>query len=101
MTADDQLYGWKDISKFLGVEVRTAQRYEKRCLPIRRNDAVHGRVYAVKAELQAWRDGVSAGVSERARPIAAVHAMLTLPGALPPGRYVVTICLTEHLETSR
>lgn len=101
MTADDQLHGWKDIARHLGVQVRTAQRYEKRGLPIRRNDAIQGGVYAVKAELQVWRDGFGPGVGSPMTPITAWHAMLTLSEPLAPGRYVVSIALTEHVSTGR
>ena len=101
MTADDQLHGWKDISRHLGVQVRTAQRYEKRGLPIRRNDAIRGGVYAVKAELQVWRDGFGSSAGSAVTPITAWHAMVTLSEPLAPGRYVVSIALTGHASPAR
>ena len=96
MTAEDQLHGWKDVSRFLGIEVRTAQRYEKRGLPIRRNAATRGGVYAIKSELQAWRDGRESEMSGNSRPVAEWHAMVTFAEPLPPGRYVMSILMTEH-----
>lgn len=96
MTADDQLHGWKDIARYLGVEVRTAQRHERRGLPIRRNHSVGGRVYAVKAEMQAWRDGFSATPTSRTEPGLVWHALVTLNEPLPAGRFVLSIALTEQ-----
>lgn len=101
MTADDQLHGWKDIARHLGVQVRTAQRYERRGLPIRRNDAIRGGVYAVKAELQAWRDGFGSAAGPTTPPLTSWHGMVTLSEPLAPGRYVVSLALTAHEPTLR
>lgn len=50
------LTGWKDIANYLGMGVRTAQRYELQFgLPIRRPAGKErGSVVATKAELDAW-----------------------------------------------
>jgi len=96
MTAGDQLKGWKDIARYLGVETRTAQRYVKRGLPIRRTDPIRGAVYAVKVELQAWRDGLATAKGPVVPPRLSVHALLTLSEPLPAGRYVMSIAVTEH-----
>ena len=51
-----ELVGWKEIAGYLRVSVRTAQALEKeRGLPVRRGAGVRGPVYAVAAELDAWR----------------------------------------------
>ncbi len=50
------LTSWKDIADHLGVNVRTAQRWEpERGLPVRRLGGHHGRVAASIAELEVWR----------------------------------------------
>jgi TolB-like protein len=55
---DDQiLRSWKEIADFLGCDVKTCARWEADCgLPIRRFDpnSKRSRVFADKAELQAW-----------------------------------------------
>lgn len=50
------LSGWKEIANFLGMGVRTIQRYERELgLPVRRPAGkVRGSVVAVKAELDGW-----------------------------------------------
>jgi hypothetical protein len=57
-SAEKLLDSWKEIAKYLGREVRTVQRWEKReQLPIRRHR--HQRmasVYALPSELDAWRN---------------------------------------------
>ena len=48
------LRGWKAIGRYLGVSVRTAQRWEDwRALPILRRP----QVMAIKTELDIWADG--------------------------------------------
>lgn len=50
------LSGWKEIANYLGMGVRTVQRYERDLrLPIRRpSGSSRGSVIATKAELDAW-----------------------------------------------
>jgi hypothetical protein len=60
MGPDDILRGWNAIAEFLRCDVRTAKRWEtKRSLPVRRTwrEPGEGRpnVYAVAAELRAWK----------------------------------------------
>jgi hypothetical protein len=54
------LSGWKDIARYLGCGVRTAQRWEDKGLPIRR--PIPGRrshVVTTSEQLDSWaRDGV-------------------------------------------
>jgi hypothetical protein len=53
----EELRGWKAICSYLGTSERTAQRWERElALPVRRAEGVaKGPVFAVPAELDAWR----------------------------------------------
>jgi len=55
----DRLMSWKEIAAFLGCDVRTCLRWEKeRGLPVHRLDGgSRSRVFAQKAELEAWMKG--------------------------------------------
>ena len=57
------LSGWKEIATYLGMGVRTVQRYERELrLPVHRpNGKSAGAVIATKAELDAW---VNAGPTQ-------------------------------------
>jgi hypothetical protein len=51
----DILNGWKEISTYLRMGVRTVQRYEEFGLPVRRPAGrQRGSVFATKVELDAW-----------------------------------------------
>jgi hypothetical protein len=51
----DILNGWKEISIYLRMGVRTVQRYEEFGLPVRRPAGrQRGSVFATKVELDAW-----------------------------------------------
>jgi|SRR5580700_5260030 hypothetical protein len=54
--AMDRLDSWKDIAVYLGREVRTAQRWERReALPVHRHSHAKGSsVWAFKNEIDAW-----------------------------------------------
>jgi TolB-like protein/Flp pilus assembly protein TadD len=54
----DRLESWKEIAAYLGREVRTVQGWEKtEGLPVHRHQhAKQGSVYALKSELDAWRE---------------------------------------------
>jgi len=58
---DDRLDSWKQIAVYLGREVRTVQRWEKReHLPVHRH--VHrkiGSIFAFKREIENWRNSRS------------------------------------------
>jgi len=66
------LTGWKDIAKYLGMGVRTVQRYEQEHgLPIRRPAGRHkSSVIAVKAELDGWVTAAPLRESFRLSPVA-------------------------------
>ena len=50
------LNSWKEIADYLGVNVRTAQKWERhRGLPVRRGPGLRSRVSADADELDAWR----------------------------------------------
>jgi predicted DNA-binding transcriptional regulator AlpA len=55
-TQCEVLSGWKEIANYLGMGVRTVQRYEReQGLPIRRPAGRStGSVIATKAEIDAW-----------------------------------------------
>src|SRR5215831_12997982 len=47
---------WQDVASYLGVSVRTAQKWEKTLgLPIRRMPGRRGRIVADPAELDRWK----------------------------------------------
>jgi excisionase family DNA binding protein len=50
-----ELISWKEIAEYLGVDVRTAQRWEReRGLPIQRVPGARSRVKSHTASLDAW-----------------------------------------------
>ena len=64
----DRLDSWKEIAVYLGREVRTAQRWEKReGLPVHRHiHAQASSVYAFKHEIDAWLHSRRGAASEPA-----------------------------------
>src|SRR5262245_14352171 len=54
--AHTMLNSWQDVASYLGVSVRTAQKWEKTlALPIRRMPGPRGRIVADPAELDRWK----------------------------------------------
>ena len=52
-----QLTSWKEIAHYLGVNVRTAQKWEReRSLPVRRVPGARSRVSADSDSLEAWKE---------------------------------------------
>jgi hypothetical protein len=52
-----ELSSWKEIADFLGITVRTAQKWEaERGLPVRRLPGVKGRLRADRDELISWKE---------------------------------------------
>lgn len=59
-----ELASWKEIADYIGVNIRTAQKWEKtRGLPVRRFAGQKGRVVATPTDLDRWK----ASVGERPR----------------------------------
>ena len=56
---EDRLDSWKEIARYLGRKVRTVQRWEKlEGLPVRRHrHHGGGSVFALRQEIDAWREG--------------------------------------------
>ena len=55
--ARKELSSWKEIADYLGVSVRTAQKWEsERGLPVRRLPGEKGRVWADPDQLERWRE---------------------------------------------
>jgi hypothetical protein len=53
----ERLESWKEIAGHFGVNVRTAQHWERTLgLPVHRLPGPKGRVYALRAELEAWHE---------------------------------------------
>lgn len=54
-----ELASWKDIASYLGVNIRTAQRWEnEKKLPIRRIAGAKGRLSANTTELDKWKEAL-------------------------------------------
>jgi phage terminase Nu1 subunit (DNA packaging protein) len=71
---DEHLLSWKEIAAYLRRDVRTVQRWEKtERLPVRRRrDRELETVYALKAELDSWRESRQPSrTSERSNPAVA------------------------------
>lgn len=64
----DKFSSWKEIAAYLGVDVKTAQRWEKvRGMPVRRiPGGVRGSVYVNRAEIEEWLNRADGRVPERA-----------------------------------
>jgi len=62
-----ELTSWKEIAHYLGVHVRTAQKWVHTLrLPVHRRAGARSRVFAYTAELDAWkRQGLRASPQER------------------------------------
>jgi hypothetical protein len=79
--AQDRLNGWKEIAAYIGKDERTAQRWEKRGMPVHRVSALDGVVYAWKREIDQWSgaaddcrigEDAAADSAQPAEPAAAV-----------------------------
>jgi excisionase family DNA binding protein len=63
-----QLTSWKELAHYLGVNVRTAQKWEReRGLPVHRAAGARSRVSADTASLDAWKQQVAHVVSHEDR----------------------------------
>ena len=76
------LQSWKEIATFLGVTVRSVQRWESDGLPVyRQGDGRKARVFAYPDELKQWLE--AGGLRERGPASEAVAA----PPESPPPRH--------------
>jgi len=68
---DSALEGWKQIAAYLKCGERTAQRWEKKGLPVRRHEAL-GIVRALTSDLDAWKElADNAGICSTVNPLRA------------------------------
>src|ERR1019366_7808221 len=78
------LQSWKEIATFLGVTVRSVQRWESGGLPVyRQGDGRKARVFAYPDELKQWLE--AGGPRE---PEAEGEAVAALPESPPPRRRI-------------
>jgi len=78
-----ELSSWKEIANFLGVAVRTVQKWEQeRGLPVKRLPGKRGVVYADPAELLAWKKATPTATASRGRlALAGVVALVLVAAA--------------------
>jgi hypothetical protein len=104
VTNDDLLKGWKEISSFLRVAVRTARRWkEAHGLPVRQVKGDRGSsILASRKELRAWLE--TRGAINRADPPGGITVpMLSRPTRLPDAQHEIEVLrslvrevLTQH-----
>jgi len=78
-----RLESWKEIAAYLGRDVTTARRWERReGLPVYRlQHNKLGSIYAYTSELDAWRDKQALAVASDAPDVEADHRRATIPRA--------------------
>ncbi len=87
-TLTKEIHGWKGIATHLLVSVRKAQDLEKeRGLPVRRGVGPKAPVFALAAELEAWK--------LQAHPTAARTKNLDMPSASPQDPVITPVGLIE------
>lgn len=104
MESSQELRSWKEIAAHLGVNVRTAQKWEReRGLPVRRAVGARGRVFADAAELTAWKDHLALAPRETECyrwPLATdIIAEVRFLGATPGAEHVER--LRQYLELTK
>src|SRR5581483_10409885 len=89
-----ELSSWKEIAEYLGVHVRTAQKWEReRGLPVKRLAGARSRVVADTAALESWkRTGINASTAE------ARFSWPLGPGVGVEVRFLGGPIRTEHLD---
>lgn len=79
----DKLDSWKEISSFIGKDVRTAMRWAAQGMPVHRvPGAKRSRVFAFRSEIEAWLSGHTAWDS---------GPLLSAPFVEPPHAAVPTV----------
>ena len=88
-----RLESWKEIAAYLGRDVTTVRRWEKReALPVHRlHHSKLGSVYAYTAELDAWRNQRASGAVPCASDSDFVPASSWLAGRLPTAIVLVAL----------
>lgn len=81
--SEGRLDSWKEIAAYLGRDVTTVQRWEKReGMPVHRHlHDKRGSVYAVPAELDSWRESRKLRLEEEEEPDIAPDSTLPPPPA--------------------
>ena len=84
-TSKERLHSWKEIAAYLGRDVTTAQRWEKReGMPVHRHlHDKRGSVYALSTELDAWLGSRRAGLEDDEKKAEAATVTTTAPGEQP------------------
>lgn len=91
----EELTSWKQIADYLGVHVRTAQKWEReRRLPVKRLAGTRSRVTADPATLQEWM-GAGTAVSITAESL---FSWPLGPGVRVEVRFLGGPIRTEHLD---
>src|SRR5690348_15644557 len=61
----DVLHGWKEIAKYVGIGVRTAQRWETWGLPVHRPImGIRANVIALRYEIRSWLQAAPVDLAE-------------------------------------
>src|SRR6266403_5045702 len=88
-----RLESWKEIAAYLGRDVTTVRRWEKReGLPVHRlHHSKLGSVYAYTTELDAWRNGRAPGIERGIPESDSVPTTTWLTGRLPAAIALVAL----------
>jgi len=81
LTPEAELSGWKMIAAHLSVSVREAQTWEKDGMPVRRMPGKKSRVWADRAELDAWKQQIFA-MGKPAEPVSSAAVEPAFPAQL-------------------
>src|SRR5688572_14875999 len=87
-----ELKSWKEIAAYLGVTVRTAQKWEhERDLPVRRLPGKRGLVSATLEDLESWR---SMRAGEATAPLGSAERLAVTQALMPKSRLGRHVMLT-------
>ncbi len=92
------LSSWKEIAHHLGVNVRTAQKWEReRGLPVRRSPGARSRVSADAAAVDAWKEQLATAVRAADR----CYSWPLGPGVTAEVRFCGSEVGPDHVELLR